>query len=98
MQIKDNIALKYRCKPEKYTKYEKDTDIATHLTKNKLKRLYDYYKCDFCGGEIKITKKWEERTGGLITLPDTLTKNASIVVALHNKCLKQVIKEFEEVS
>ena len=98
MQIKNDIALKYRAKPEKYTKYENNTNIATHLTNNKPKKLYDYYKCDFCGEEIKITKKWEERTGGLITLPETLTRNMSVVVALHNKCLKQALKEFEEVS
>lgn len=98
MRIKNNVALKYRAKPEKYTKYENDNNIATHLTKNKPKKLYDYYKCDFCGQEIKITKKWEERTGGLITLPETLTRNMSVIVALHNKCLKQTLKEFEEVS
>lgn len=98
MKIKGNIALKYRAKPEKYSKFENDKNIATHLSRKKLKKIYDYYKCDFCGEEIKIAKKWEEKTGGLVTLPETLTQSVPVIVALHNKCLKGALKEFEEVS
>lgn len=98
MKIKNNVFLKYRDKPEKHTKYKEIDDIAKHLIRTDKKKLYDYYVCDYCGKEIKIVKRWEEKTGGLITLPDSLTNGVTVTIALCNKCLNPVLKEFEEVS
>lgn len=96
MKIANNTHFyKIREKPEKQLKYEKQ-EGAKHLTKEKTKRLYDYYVCDYCTEEIKIVKKWEDKTGGIVKLPKTLTGlDFEICLALCNKCLKQVVKEFE---
>lgn len=85
----------HRGLPEKKIKYEKKE--CNHLTNEFKKKLYEYYICDNCGNEIKITKKWERSNGGVVLLPTLLTKNKEISVALCNKCLNLVIKEFEEV-
>ncbi len=98
MKIKNNVYLQHREKLEKHTKYEESNNTAKHLTKAKAKKLYDYYKCDYCGDEIKITKKWEDKTGGIIILPETLTHKTPLKLALCTKCLKKVLKEFEEVN
>lgn len=84
-----------REKIKKNTKYkEKQTH---HLTKSKEKpeKDYDYYKCDYCGEEIKILKKHHEMAGGIVIIPASLTKRQSLKLVLCNKCLKPVIQEFE---
>lgn len=84
-----------RIKIEKNTKY-KEQQIH-HLTKSKEKpeKDYNYYKCDYCGDEIRILKKQHEMTGGIVTIPASLTKRQSLKLVLCNKCLKPVINEFE---
>ncbi len=96
-KIKGNNCIRSREKPEKRTKYRIINSGVAHLTKTEKKKLYDYYICDFCGNEIKIDKKWENRTGGIVTLPPSLThESITYKLALCNKCVKSVIKEFEE--
>lgn len=97
MKIKGNKWLISREKPEKMTKYEVIDPGAAHLVKTQKKKLYEYYICDFCGAEIKIVPKWEEKTGGVIKLPTSLTQTVQEYrLALCNKCVRPVIKEFEE--
>lgn len=79
----------------KYTKYKENNEDAKHLVNYKKEKEYDYYLCDYCLKEIKITDKWEERTGGVIELPLELSKRGKVKVAMHNKCLKQFLKEME---
>lgn len=80
------------------TKYLEDDDAAKHLTSNnKKKKIYRFYKCDYCNGEIKITTKKDEQLGGILVLPRSITKRAPVKLCLCNKCLKPVIAEFEEV-
>ena len=52
--------------------------------------------CDYCGNEIKLLKKRQEMTGGVVTIPHTVTRRGNMNLALCNKCLKPVLKEFEE--
>lgn len=86
--------LETRNKPEKLTKYEEIQ--GRHLTKEKTKKLYDYYICDYCGKEIRIEEKWENQKGGIVKIPQSLSKCCSVVnLALHNDCLKLAVKEFE---
>ncbi len=77
--------LKMKTKPE-----------GSHLVNHKTEKEYDYYKCDYCGDEIKILKKRQEMTGGVVTIPHTITRRGAINLALCNKCLKPVLKDFEE--
>lgn len=70
---------------------------ASHLVNYKKEKLYEYYKCDYCGEEIKILEKKQEMTGGVATIPHTVTKRGELKLALCNKCLKPALKEFEEV-
>lgn len=67
------------------------------LVNYKKEKLYKYYKCDYCGEEIKILKKTQEMTGGIAIIPHTVTKRGELKLALCNKCLKPALKEFEEV-
>lgn len=91
-----------RQKPEKHTKYKMTApDICNRLSKVKKEKDYDYYLCDYCNEEIKILKNTESKgkiqTGGIVTLPQTLTDTTSpITLALCNKCFKKALKEFEE--
>ena len=39
----------------------------------KKEKLYEFYKCDYCGKRNKNTEKFEDRTGGLVTFPLSLT-------------------------
>ena len=93
--IKEQIIhYKTRKKPETYIKYEEQE--ANHLTKrDKQRALYKYHICDYCGKEMKIENKWGKKED-ITILPNTLTKVGSIKLALHNKCLKLTLKEFEE--
>lgn len=69
---------------------------ASHLVNYKNEKEYEYYKCDYCGGEIKILEKKQEMTGGTIIFKHLVTKHGDIEMALHNKCLKPILKIFEE--
>ena len=80
------------------TKYEKIVKEEEHsnIIKTKKKKIYDYYKCDYCGDEIRLDIKQAERTGGIVEFPHVLTKRGKVKLALCNKCLKKVLKEFEQ--
>lgn len=86
-----------REKPIKCTKkkYEKE-DNNTRWKKAKLVKDYDYYICDFCNKEIKIEKKWEERSGGIVNIPFRVKNKDKVTVALHNKCLKPLLQKIKE--
>lgn len=94
--IIENISkFKYRDKISKETKKIKE-NTGNNTVKAKIIEEYKYYICDYCGKEIRLDKKQEEREGGLCHLPTSLTRTAyQVSLALHNKCLKSVIKEFE---
>lgn len=68
---------------------------GSHLVNHKAEKEYDYYKCDYCGDEIKILKKRQEMAGGVVTMPHTVTRKGDIKLALCNKCLKPVLNIFE---
>lgn len=79
-----------------YTKM-KIIEEGSSVIKAKTKKDYEYYKCDYCGAEIKILEKRQDMTGGIATIPHTVTRRGEIKLALCNKCLKLALKEFEEV-
>lgn len=79
--------------PEKKIKYR---DKVNHLTYERKEKLYEYFICDNCGCEIKIKNKWEHSAGGVILIPAIMTKKNPITIAVCNKCLNSVLKEFEE--
>ena len=74
----------------------KPKEEASHLVNSKPMKEYSYYKCDYCEEEIKILDKKQEMTGGVVTFRHIVTKHGDIEMALHNKCLKPVLKIFEE--
>lgn len=81
---------------EKHKKYKK---IETnHLTNSKKEIDYEFYICDCCKNEIKIETKKDrhKQVGGIVTLPNTVTKRGNIQLALCNSCLNRVIREFEK--
>ena len=95
--MKDFYELSNRDKVPVYVKMKNKPEEAKHLIKYKAEKDYEYYKCDYCGSEIKILKKKSyEMTGGIVSLPHSLTKRGEIKLALCNKCLNPVIKEFEK--
>ena len=79
--------LKNREKVIKYTKYIKNTS-RSNLVNNRKEKDYDYYICDYCKSEIKLNLKQYERSGGIVILPNTLTKCGKVTVVLCNKCVK----------
>lgn len=79
-----------------YTKMKPKPEEGRHLIKYKNEKDYDYYICDYCNKEIKILKKKQEMTGGIVELSHLVTKKRNIKLVLHNKCLKPVLKIFEE--
>lgn len=96
--IKNRInELILREKPEKQIKYSENVGIARHLSNTNKTKLYEYYVCDNCGCEIKVEKKWEDKKGGLLMIPKTLSKkNKTFCIAVCSKCLNKVLKEFED--
>lgn len=87
--------IEEREKIEVYKKM-KNAEETNHLTKIKRELDYKYYICDYCGGEIIINCEKEKRTGGTVFFPKSLTKRDKLQLALHDKCLKLAIKEFEK--
>lgn len=79
----------------KYTKTKKENEDS-FVIPTKSKRLYDYYKCDYCENEIRLDIKQEKRNGGIVTFPHTLTKRGEVKLVLCNKCLNKAVKEFTE--
>lgn len=88
--------LSYRKVVPVYTKMKPKPQEGKHLIKYKDERDYDYYKCDYCGAEIKILNQKNKMTGGIVTLSRLVTKKNEMQLALCNKCLKPVLKIFEK--
>lgn len=102
MKLEMSIMNKFYelCCREKPPMYEKSIiengEIATNTTKTKKIKKYDYYICDYCDKEIKIEDKWEKSSGGICKIPKTITKGKKLILALHNKCINQVIQEIKK--
>lgn len=73
----------------------KNNGVRNHLTKVQYELDYKYYICDYCGEEIRITPNKDDRTGGLVYFPKSLTGRSTMQLVLHNKCLRLAISEFE---
>lgn len=96
MNIKTKINyLSERTEIIKHKKFKPKPE-CTHLVKYKPELDYEYYICDYCGQEIRVENKWENKTGGITQLPNSITNRGKIKIAIHNKCLKPLLKEFEE--
>ncbi len=94
-KIVDNIGL-YLKDPEKHEKFEYEEE-KSQIVNNPKRKKYDYYICDYCKSEIKIEKDSSKMTGGIVNIPQTLSKtNRTVKLALCNKCVNPVIKQFEE--
>lgn len=98
-KIINNLSFfRARFRPKPSIKYQETQDeLGKHLTKKeKPKKLYDYYICDYCKEEIKVEDKWENKTGGIVKIPQTLSNTDGVFyLALCNKCVKPTIQEFE---
>lgn len=86
---------KNREKIQKYTKVIKENNKSNVLNAKVIER-YKYLICDYCGDEIRLDIKFHERTGGTKVFSHSFTKCGKVELVLCNKCLKPVIKEFEE--
>lgn len=75
---------RHRKAPEIHIKYSKS---GSNVVSTK-KKEYEYYICDYCGEEIRIEESKINRTGGILKFKD-------MKLALHNRCLKSVLKEYE---
>ena len=84
-----------RKKVKLYTQYKENVKGYT-LKKEK---MYDFYICDYCRMPIKIfsNKKSYEQEGGKIKIPGSLINNESVEIATHNRCIKSLVKELEEL-
>lgn len=88
-----------RGKVIKHIKYKEDDDnIARHLVKQKKIKKYEYYICDYCGNEIVIRQQNHKMTGGILEIPESITKTRKIELALCNKCLNSALKELENIN
>lgn len=73
-KIKDRLdLLQQREEIIKHTKIKKENHDS-FIIATKTEKLYDYYECDYCKNEIRLDKKQNERTGGIVIFPHTLTK------------------------
>lgn len=90
----DITSIKYRKAPLKLTKLHTDEEI-NNTTNRKKSKLYDYYVCDYCRAEIRLDKRQEERSGGIVILPHSLTKCGEITAVLCTKCVKEAMKQLE---
>ena len=62
-----------------------------------INNLQNYKLCDYCGSEIRIENKGKNKQGGLLIIPQSLSKiNQVFYLTLCNKCVKPAIKEIEE--
>lgn len=86
--------LVHRSKIEIHTKYAYLDNYATHLTKSKKRKLYDYYECDYCKNKVIISDN--KKKSGIVIIPSTLTKRKPLKLVLCGKCINYVVKEFEE--
>lgn len=87
--------LKYRKEPQKHTQILVKNETSNVVNSEKTK-MYDYYVCDYCKDKIRLDIKKTERSGGIATIPHSLTKCGELKLALCNKCIRDVIMEFEK--
>lgn len=87
--------LKYRKEPVKRTEIL-IKNKGNNVVNSEKTKMYDYYICDYCGNKIRLDIKKTERSGGLATIPHSLTKCGELKLALCNKCLKPALKIFEK--
>lgn len=85
--------FKYRFEPIKHQKFEIAEKGSFVARSSRPKFLYNYYICDNCGEEIREYEKWQERSGGICKFP---YRTGFMTFALCNKCLSQVIINFED--
>lgn len=88
--------LKYRTKVPVYLKEIKEKGTCNTVRSKTIKK-YRYLKCDYCNDEIRLDIKESERSGGIATLPHSLTGYGDIEVALCNKCIKKAVKDLEKI-
>ena len=88
--------IKYRKEPQKYTQILVKNETSNVVNSEKTK-MYDYYVCDYCKDKIRLDIKKTERSGGIATIPHSLTKCGELKLALCNKCIRDVIMEFERI-
>lgn len=77
----DERKLRHR-KIEKHIKYSGNRSNVV----SERKKEYEYYICDYCGGEIEIKENRTEQTGGI-------AHYRGFKLVLHNKCLNPMLKE-----
>lgn len=98
MKVANRIdELQRRGKVQKHEKIVTDRS-GSNVVKAKVIDKYEYYICDYCQSEIRILneKHKHKQLGGTITIPDSLTSRGRVELALCTKCLKLVVREFEE--
>lgn len=61
-----------RKEPQKHEKYEET--VKYRKSDEQKKKLYDYYKCDYCNAEIEIKKKRQEMGGRYSSFPQNINK------------------------
>ena len=89
--------LAFRESPMKLTKMKlQDENAIPKWEKVRKIKDYDYYICDYCSEEIRIGDKWNELEGGIVEIPFDLYNKNKIVVALHNKCLNQMLNKIND--
>ena len=88
--------LKYRKEPQKYTQMLVKNETSNVVNSERTK-MYDYYGCDYCRDKIRLDIKKSERSGGIATIPHTLTRCGELKLALCNKCIKKAIEELEKI-
>lgn len=87
-----------RTKLEKHEEYAENKNKSI-LVKTKKEKLYDYYICDYCRMPIKFypNQKSYEAEGGKAILPNSLTNKGNIPIMAHNRCIKPLIQEVEQI-
>ena len=81
--------------PEIHQKFEY-ISVKSQVVNVEKKKVYEYYICDNCGAEIEIQEERNKMTGGIITIPYSLTRSKPLKLALCNKCVGIVEKQFTE--
>lgn len=85
--------LECRVAPVKLSHYIIEQQ-GSNTVKTKKKKDYDYYICDNCKEKIILSKKIDEKTGGIMKVP--INSYKSLNLALCNKCVKPVLKAINE--
>ena len=77
-----------------YTKMKTIID-GNQVVNSEKEKLYNYYKCDYCGDEIIITKKRHDMTGGIAIIGWEIMKN-EIVKGKMQEIARKVKEELPE--